>query len=157
MSITKNLNLHDKKILGNVLPHDDDKQDLGDSTHEFKDAYIDGVLYVDKQDRVNTDGAVSHNNFCTITATGILAATNRIILCNVTDDATLTLPPAASLTGQILTIKSITSGTCVITLDGNASETIDGSTTNTNIDAQYDTLTLISDGSNWHIINYKIS
>ena len=44
-----------------------------------------------------------------------------------------------------------------LTLDGAASETIDGATTNAVIDAAQDTLTIISDGTGWHIIASKIA
>jgi len=37
-----------------------------------------------------------------------------------------------------------------VILDGNSSETINGATTAT-IDAQYTSLSLVCDGSNWHI------
>ena len=32
---------------GNIIPQVDNNIDLGDSTHEFKDAYFDGVVYTD--------------------------------------------------------------------------------------------------------------
>lgn len=62
---------------------------------------------------------------------------------------TLTLYAAAGNSGKTLQIKNVSTG--VITVDGNASETIDGALTLT-IEGQYTSYTLFCDGSNWHII-----
>lgn len=70
-----------------------------------------------------------------------------VVLC--TNTITITLYAANGNAGKIIHIKNIGTGT--ITIDGNASETIDGSTTNT-ISVQYGSLSLVCDGSNWHII-----
>jgi len=50
--------------------------------------------------------------------------------------------------GQVMQIKNI--GAAIVTVDGNASETIDGNLTITL--NQYDSITIVSDGSNWHIL-----
>lgn len=75
-----------------------------------------------------------------------LGADNNVLLCNGT--FTVNLPAVASSSRRVYTIKNIGSGT--VTLDGNGSETIDGATTQTL--AQYDSLTVVCDGSNWYII-----
>lgn len=62
---------------------------------------------------------------------------------------TQTLPPAAFCRGQKLFFVKTSSDTNVITIDGFGSETISGNTT-VKIAIQYDTLEIISDGSNWH-------
>lgn len=63
------------------------------------------------------------------------------------------LPSAANVPGRRLTVVRAGTGTNAITLDQNGSETINGSgTANTSLDAQHDTLTLQSDGANWHIV-----
>lgn len=75
------------------------------------------------------------------------------ILCDASGAAfTVTLPAAASYTGKHYHIKKTDSSTNAVTIDGNASETIDGATTTT-VSLQYETLTIISDGSNWHVVN----
>lgn len=66
---------------------------------------------------------------------------------------TITLPAAASSTGQILIIKNI-SGSYDIDVKGNSSENIDGINTQT-ISTQYGSLTLQCDGSAWYIISSK--
>lgn len=83
--------------------------------------------------------------------------TDHFIPCNASGASfTLTLPPAATLSGHILHIKKTDSDfTKVVTIDGNASETIDGATTTT-LNTQYEAIRIISDGSNWHIIRHWI-
>jgi hypothetical protein len=64
---------------------------------------------------------------------------------------TVTLPAAANMTGKELTIvKTDSSLTNIITIDGNASETINGSLTTT-LNTQYESVTIVCDGSNWFI------
>lgn len=63
---------------------------------------------------------------------------------------TLTLPPAASNLGKYYYIKKTTSDFSTITIDGNASETIDGGTTTT-LNTQYEALEIVCNGSNWFI------
>jgi hypothetical protein len=88
----------------------------------------------------------------TTTSTSITASANNVILCNATSGAiTITLPAASSNTNKIYGIKKIDSSINTITIDGNASETIDGALTQV-ISSQYDCLTIMCDGSNWYII-----
>lgn len=69
-------------------------------------------------------------------------------------DFTITLHAASTAydgtagIGQVMQIKNI--GVAIVTVDGNASETIDGNLTVTL--NQYDSITIVSDGSNWHIL-----
>ena len=64
---------------------------------------------------------------------------------------TMTLPPAALSAGRIVAIKKTDSSGYAVTIDGNASETIDDATTAT-ISVQYVTLELFCDGTEWWII-----
>lgn len=85
-------------------------------------------------------------------ASGItLDQTYNVILCN-TGPYTVTLPPAASNTGRVYLIKNIDSECDDITIDGNSTETIDGSATYV-LDSYNNVVRIISDGSNWFIIN----
>ena len=63
---------------------------------------------------------------------------------------TITLPAAASHTGREYHIKKLGT-TANVVVDGNASETIDGGTTAT-LSAQFESISIVCDGSNWHII-----
>ncbi len=74
------------------------------------------------------------------------------ILCDATSAAfTVTLPAAASYTGKHYYIKKIDSSVNAVTVDGNASETIDGSVTTT-INTRYECVKIVSDGTNWHLL-----
>jgi hypothetical protein len=84
------------------------------------------------------------------------SGTGLVLVAN-TGTMTLTLPTAVNNAGKRLIFKKTTSSATAITVDANASETIDGATTHTAMDAQYDTITIMSDGANWHIVAQKIA
>ena len=73
--------------------------------------------------------------------------TDHVINCTA-NTFTVTLPTAVGITGRQYVIKN--SGAGVITVDGNAAETIDGAADAT-LATQYDSITLASDGANWVI------
>ena len=75
---------------------------------------------------------------------------NKVITGDASGGAfTVTLPPAATAgDGFKVTVKKIDSSTNAVTIDGDASETIDGQATYA-LSAQYDSVTILSDGSNW--------
>ncbi len=86
-----------------------------------------------------------------VSKTGAYTATSsdHTILCGAGNETfTVTLPAASGVSGIIYNIKNLGTGT--ITVDGNASETIDGSTAV--ISTQFASITIHCDGSNWHII-----
>ena len=62
---------------------------------------------------------------------------------------TVSLYTAAGNAGRTVTVKNIGSG--AVTVDGAGSETLDGATTVV-IGAKYQSLTAISDGTNWHLV-----
>ena len=64
---------------------------------------------------------------------------------------TATLPAASVVIGKIYHVKKIDAGIGFVTIDGNASETIDGDLT-PDITAQYESFSIVSDGSNWYVI-----
>ena len=89
-----------------------------------------------------------------VTKTANYTATNAdyTILCNASGGSfTVTLPTVASHTNRIYNIKKIDSSANTVTVDGNASETIDDSTTAV-LTTQYESITIQSDGSEWWII-----
>lgn len=61
---------------------------------------------------------------------------------------TITFYAASGNTGKIITVKKTDSSANAVTLDGNASETLDGALTVT-LTAQYDSATFVCDGTNW--------
>jgi hypothetical protein len=89
-----------------------------------------------------------------ITKTADYTATNDddVILCDATSAAiTITLYTAVGNEGQKIDIKKIDSSSNNITIDGNGSETIDRDLTFALV-AQDESVTLVSDNSNWFII-----
>jgi hypothetical protein len=76
------------------------------------------------------------------------AVKNDVVLANGTFTVDLTAA-ATVANGGIIVVKN--TGTGVITVDANASETIDGALTRT-LTVQYESITLVSDGTNWSII-----
>ena len=68
-----------------------------------------------------------------------------------------TLPAAFGNAGLWYTFKKTDAAANALTIDGSGVETIDGAATNATVDAQYDTMTIVCDGSNWHIIAKEIA
>jgi hypothetical protein len=66
-----------------------------------------------------------------------------------------TLPTAVGNAGKVFRFKKNTSDFTAMTIDGDGTETIDGATTTT-INTSSETLTIVSDGSNWQIVERKI-
>jgi len=98
------------------------------------------------------EGGANIGNISTITSSTTLTATHYVVLCNATSgNITITLPAASNNNRRIYNIKKTDSTGNSITIDGNASETIDGTLTKS-LNLQYESLTIICDGSNWHII-----
>lgn len=64
---------------------------------------------------------------------------------------TITLPAASGLE-RIYAVKKTDSSTNAVTIDGNASETIDGATTYLLLD-QYDSIIIQADGTNWKVLS----
>ncbi len=94
-----------------------------------------------------------HSAITTKTNTDYTATANDDVILVSTGGTTRTISfaAAAGLTGKIYHIKKIDSGVGLVTLDPNGSETIDGDTT-PDITAQFESFTIVSDGSNWHVI-----
>ena len=85
------------------------------------------------------------------TGTTTLGPDERRVIGNPGGAATYTLPPAADMAGLDVVIKNISVNQ--LTVDANGAETIDGALTFVlPAAAQYTSLTLYSDGTDWHII-----
>lgn len=87
------------------------------------------------------------------TTTYTATTSDEVVLADTSGGAwTLTLYTASGNTGKQIRIKKTDSSTNALTIDGNATETIDGSTT-IKLFVQYDAVTLVSDGTNWSIVD----
>lgn len=93
----------------------------------------------------------------TVTSATTLNNIHNVVLCN-NGPYTVTLPQASTCTGRVLYIKNIDAGAEPITIDGNGAETIEGYT-NLTLNIRNHVVRIISDGSNWHILeeSYEVS
>lgn len=123
--------------VGHIKPKFNSIYDNGKNTLRWKTTYTDGIAT-----NVETFTAVSDT----------LDVKNNVALCDCTSNAiTINLPAASTASGLQYQIKKTDSSTNTVTIDADGSETIDGAATQV-INAQYQALTIVSDGSNWHII-----
>lgn len=85
--------------------------------------------------------------------TGYTATANDFcILVNATGGATtINLPAAATVSGYIYVVKKTDSSANLVTIDANASETIDGALTRI-LSYPYASVTIQSNGTNWFVI-----
>ena len=93
--------------------------------------------------------SVGTSGVSTITGAYTILTGDDVLLANSSTDFTLTLPTAVGNTGKKYDIKNINTNST--TIDGDGSETIDGATTQV-LGTQYESITIVSDGSNWHVI-----
>ena len=88
----------------------------------------------------------------TKTTTYTLNANDSVILADATGGAfSLNLPTAVGISGTVYDIKRTNSGANNVTIDASGAQTIDGALTYV-LTVQYQSVTLISDGSNWSIL-----
>jgi hypothetical protein len=91
----------------------------------------------------------AHVSVTTVTGSATLAVTQSgVALVNNAAAATVTLPAAASAKGVTFTIKRLTANAVTVNTAGG---TIDGLASQS-LAAQYDLITVVSDGANWYIV-----
>lgn len=104
-------------------------------------------------------GSASGSSVLSVTTktTTYTATTNDdVILCDTSGGGwTLTLYAASGNSGRVLRIKKTTTDLNALTIDGNSSENIDGAATTT-INTVFEELTIVCDGSNWHVLDRLI-
>jgi hypothetical protein len=101
-----------------------------------------------------SDRQISLYKVTTITAATyneVATSGEVIILADTTSNNILINLPTAVGNKAKITIKRISAGANTLTIDGNTSETIDGGLTAL-LATQYETITLISNNTNWFII-----
>lgn len=130
--------------------------ELIDSTND------DLIEIIDLAETANTDARnkkQTKSNFLrqpVVTKTSAYTLTNLdyLIIGDATSAAfTLLLPTAVGISGKIFVIKKTGNSANVLTIDGNASETIDDALTYLMV-VQNDTVVIQSDGTNWKIIQH---
>ncbi len=88
----------------------------------------------------------------TYSASTPLDDTNDVVLVNAaTAGVSIVLPSATGRTGKVYNIKKIDSSTNTVTVTPNGTQKIDGAD-NIVISAQYDSCTIVSNGTHWYII-----
>ncbi len=103
--------------------------------------------------RIDRNGHAIHGSKTSVTAASYThLAADRYLLCDTTSNAiTVNLIAAATAgDGARLDVK-IVNATNAVTIDGSGGETIDGGTTLV-LTTLYDNVSLVCDGSNWHIL-----
>lgn len=78
----------------------------------------------------------------------VIDNTDCVINCTA-NTFTVTLPTAVGVEGQFFIVKN--SGTGIVTVDGDGSETIDGQA-NKKLAVQYESITVVSNGVNWVVV-----
>lgn len=115
---------------------------------------VDGAgsgLDADLLDGVSGAGYGGSLAVSTKTADYTLTTSDAIILADAGSGAfTLTLPAASGNTGLLFRILKIESSANAVTVDANASETINGATTIT-LERQWDAVELVCDGTGWNV------
>ncbi len=87
-----------------------------------------------------------------VNASGPVLGNDYIVLVDTTPGAvTLDLPAAADNTGAIVVVKKIDSSVNSVTIEADGSETIDGAA-NKSLTTQYETITVVCDGTEWWTI-----
>ena len=106
-----------------------------------------GAVFARIVDRTNVS-----TNIASKTTAYTATTADDVILCNTSAGTfAVTLYTAVSNNGRGITIKKTDSSANALTIDGNASETIDGATTK-EIQLQNSSMTIVSDNNNWNII-----
>jgi hypothetical protein len=96
-------------------------------------------------------GSTARLNIDTVTGTHNADGSKDLLLANSSGGSvTVNLPAAALHTGRVITIKK-TSASNLVTIDGDSAETIDGETTQV-LTENYQSLTIVSNGTGWSIL-----
>ena len=110
--------------------------------------YVPGAAEFDGE--VFVDGNISYSQ-TTVTANYTVAGITSVLLDGTSGSFTATLPSAVTNAGRIHVFKRIDSNLVSVYVSRSGSSLIDGAT-RVNLSGQYDSITVLSDGGNWHII-----
>lgn len=129
---------------------------LGYSTEEERaEATASRVRELSDATTVLGTNAVFNDEFVLLakaTAIAYTAADEPVILVDTSGGGvTITLPPAAGVSGRTYIIKKTTTDGNTVTIDGNGAETIDGAATAT-FTTSRGVREVYSDGTAWHIL-----
>lgn len=129
--------------------------DLGAGNESYHNISTDDVGVKQALADIGTPVGHGGSSFSSIVSkAGAYTATDSdiIIVCDASSGAfTITLPTAVGRRGKAFYIKKTDATANAVTIDADGAETIDGALTQV-IAMQYNSLSLVSDGSNWHIL-----
>lgn len=97
---------------------------------------------------------ISGSGVVTRTSTFTASLTEDVILISASGGAvTANLPTAVGNAGKMFFLQKTDSSFNLITIDPNGTQTIQGQTT-FNLATQYEEVTIVSDGANWHMVHH---
>lgn len=144
-TIAGNLSLAATSVIeGNLLPDTSDSRGLGDATHEWADLYVETL-------HVSGSGGTTF----TVTPSSISFSASVANFYSVTTGSstiTATLPTAVGISGQVIVVKKVDSGSGLVSIATTSAQTIDGNSTY-QLTNQWQFIWVMSDGSNWQIIS----
>src|SRR5688572_25501673 len=108
-----------------------------------------GVGTLTPSSTLEVNGSIA-TKVTTITGNTTLTTAHAVVLCNSVSNFSVTLPTAVGISGRIYTVKNI--NTNIVTILTTGSQTIDGSI-NKLLNSRYNSVQLVSNGTNWHILN----
>jgi hypothetical protein len=159
----------DKEIDDEIKKIKDEMEQIAtNNANKWTDAFINTIAgrikksdgYYDLIDSANTKVVVDNDtnvkivvcpNIKTVQENTDVTLNDEIIFVNAATTVTLTLPNVEVAQNKLFTIKNIGTGTVEIQPSG--SETIDGQSYLA-LNTKNQTVTVISDGSNWYIVSY---
>lgn len=110
----------------------------------------DGKLYSKTSGGTESEYKVGNIAYAATTGGMTLSDSNDAVIFTGNSSSTFTLPAASGRTGKTFTTINMSDTTSTMTIDGNGSETIGGSTTNV-LNYKFDAIQFFSDGVNWLI------
>ncbi len=131
---------------GNAIEGEAADPSLSEASEYLELQYNGAGTWIDRTEQETSGIAAA----ATTTASTTLTLDQEVVLCNNTSNITVTLPTAVGNSGKPYTLKKIGNNTATVTIDAAGSETIDGATTLL-LYIRYDSVAIISDGSNWYI------
>ncbi len=130
------------------------------TTTDFADVLNPLLVAIGFLNSTGSGAGLDFHKVVTITTNYSVLATDNLILANTTAGVVgVTLPTAASswtassLVGQSFTIKRITDDANKVTVTPPGAELIDGNTAFDLVGPNRTSITVISDGTNWHVIS----
>lgn len=87
-----------------------------------------------------------------VSASGPVLENDYVVLVDATGgNVILDLPAAATNRGALVTVKKLDASVNTVTVEPNASETIDGAA-NKSLSTQFEKITLVCDGTEWWVV-----